>query len=259
MPRTATVNYHVHKPERQAFHIDARGEVGKLISPELAPTDVAVLDERAGEAAVAFARDGVEFAAAPTGVETFGESENWRGRYDAELTDLLSARVGAEEVVIFDHTVRVDDPNSDRTPARNVHSDYSRKGAENRLIDVLGPERAAMWSAGRYAFVNIWRPVDAPINSAPLGFVRPASVAEEDWILLDLIYPDRVGGIMGLAANPSHEWIYRAKMRPDEVAYFNIYDNQGRPSIAHSALDMVEDPAVTTIRNSIESRTVIRY
>ena len=207
MPRTAAVNYHVHKPERQAFHIDAGGEVGELIAPELAPTDVAVLDERADEATTSFASDGVEFAAAPTCVETFGAEETWRDRYDAELTDFLSDRLGAEEVVFFDHTVRIDDPNSDRKPARNVHSDYSREGAENRLIDVLGPERAAEWTAGRYAFLNVWRPVDDPINSALLGFVRPASVAEEDWILLDLIYPDRIGGIMGLCANPAHEWI----------------------------------------------------
>ena len=259
MPRTGTVNYHVHKPERQAFHIDAGGVVGKLISPELAPTDVAVLDERTGEAQASFVADSVEFAEAQTAVRSFSGDEDWRADYDAELTSLLSEKLGAKEVVIFDHTVRVDDPNSDRKPARNVHSDYSREGAENRLIDVLGPERAAEWSAGRYAFINVWRPVDDPINSAPLGFVRPASVAEEDWILLDLIYPDRLGHIMGLAANPRHEWIYRSKMRPDEVAFFNIYDNQGRPSIAHSALDMVEDPGVKTIRKSIETRTVIRY
>jgi hypothetical protein len=64
---------------------------------------------------------------------------------------------------------------------------------------------------------------------------------------------------MGLAGNPKHEWIYQSKMTPDEVAVFNIYDNQGLASIAHSALDMVEDPNITTIRKSIESRTLVRY
>ena len=92
--------------------------------------------------------------------------------------------------------MRVDDPHSERKPARNVDSDYSREGAENRLIDVIGAERAAEWSNGRYAFINLWRPIDNPINSAPLGFVRPASVRDEDWMLIDLIYPDRLGHIM---------------------------------------------------------------
>ncbi|APG49143.1 CmcJ/NvfI family oxidoreductase [Phaeobacter porticola] len=254
MTQTATVNYHVHKPEQQAFELDAGGIVGNLIAPELAPTQIAVMD-----VAPRFEDASVGFAAFPTEVEAFDTNDDWRPAYDAELRKLLADKVGAQDVVVFDHTVRVDDPEAVRKPARNVHSDYSADGAEQRLIDILGADKAADWSKGHYAFINVWRPVEAPINSAPLGFIRPNSAAEEDWILLDLIYPDRKGQIMGLAANPDHEWIYMSKMTPDEVAYFNIYDNQGRPSIAHSALDMVEDPTLQTIRKSIESRTLVRY
>ncbi|WP_420861653.1 CmcJ/NvfI family oxidoreductase [Algirhabdus cladophorae] len=132
-------------------------------------------------------------------------------------------------------------------------------GAKQRLIDILGPEQATEWSNGHYAFINVWRPVGDVINSAPLGFILPSSVAEDDWILLDLIYPDRKGQILGLAANPDHEWVYMSKMTPHDVAYFNIFDNRGRASIGHSALDMVEDPNISTIRKSIESRTLVRY
>ncbi|MCY4334642.1 MAG: CmcJ/NvfI family oxidoreductase [Litoreibacter sp.] len=141
----------------------------------------------------------------------------------------------------------------------NVHSDYSQSGAEQRLVDLLGSDVAAVWAKGHYAFINVWRPIGTPINSAPLGFILPDSVAEADWITLDLIYPDRMGQIMGLAANPDHRWLYMSKMTPDEVAYFNIYDNCGQPSIAHSALDMIEDPSIQTVRKSIESRTLVRY
>jgi hypothetical protein len=140
-----------------------------------------------------------------------------------------------------------------------VHSDYSAEGAENRLVDILGAEQAAEWAKGHYAFINIWRPVGAPINSAPLGFVRPSTVAPEDWILIDLIYPDRRGHIMGLAANDNHQWVYQSKMTPDEVVIFNIYDNRNRASVGHSAIDLTEDDTITTIRKSIESRTLVRY
>ena len=259
MSRTAIVNYHVHKAERQGFQLDAGGIPGNLISPELAATRVSVHDERAGEASISFGRDAVAFIDVPTEVASFDDGDAWRTVYDRDLTDLLQRELGVKEVVIFDHTVRVDDPEALRKPARNVHSDYSAIGAAQRLIDLLGPEKASEWSQGRYAFINVWRPVEQPINSAPLGFVRPSSQAESDWIVLDLIYSDRVGQIMGLAANPRHEWIYRSKMTPDEVAFFNIYDNRDLPSIAHSALDMVEDETVTTIRKSIESRTLVRY
>ena len=258
MSRAATVNYHVHKPERQAFELDAGGIAGNLISPELVPTSVDLTDMRKTPSAVTFATDGVEFARLTSRVTDFSGND-WTDVYDAELTGLLRQRVGAQEVLVFDHTVRVDDREATRKPARNVHSDYSADGAEQRLVDLLGPETAADWATGHYAFINVWRPVAHPINSAPLGFVRPSSVDPSDWILLDLIYPDRTGQIMGLAGNPAHEWLYQSRMTPDEIALFNIYDNRGLPSIAHSALDLVEDPKVTTIRQSIESRTLVRY
>lgn len=186
-------------------------------------------------------------------------TRDWQPAYDAELMRLLQDELNAKEVIIFDHTVRIDDPNADRKPARNVHSDYSQSGTEQRLVDLLGAEAAADWAKGHYGVINIWRPIATPINSAPLGFVAPDSVADADWITLDLIYSDRMGEIMGLAANPNHRWIYMSKMTPDDVAYFNIYDNDGLPSIAHSALDMTEDPSIQTIRKSIESRTLVRY
>lgn len=258
MAQVGTVNYHVHKSDRQAFEIDAGGVVGKLVSPELVPTEIAVRDTKLGEAQVSFAKDSVSFDFAPSKVSNFS-SAGWRQTYDAEITELLTRNLSAREVVIFDHTVREDDPTSDRKPARNVHSDYSTEGAEKRLVDLLGPVRAAEWSKGHYAFINVWRPVGVPINSAPLGFVRPATVLPEDWILIDLIYPDRRGQFLGLAANPAHEWVYRSKMTPDEVAFFNIYDNRGLASIGHSAIDLIEDESIKSIRKSIESRTLVRY
>ncbi|MEM6759677.1 MAG: CmcJ/NvfI family oxidoreductase [Pseudomonadota bacterium] len=258
MPRTATVNYHVHASERQAYHIDAGGVVGKIVSPQHAVTEVELTDVRA-TGGVSFERDSVAFLTAPSTVRAFEEDNTWQRSYDQELTALLTREVGATEVIVFDHTVRIDDPNATRKPARNVHSDYSPEGAQARLIDILGAAKAAEWSDGHYGFINVWRPVAHPINSAPLGFVRPSSVADEDWLLLDLVYPDRRGHIMGLVANPKHQWVYQSRMTPDEVALFNIYDNRGKPSVAHSALDMIEDPAITAVRQSIESRTLVRY
>jgi len=258
MTQIATVNYHVHKPDRQSFELDAGGVVGNLISPELAPTKVEVRDMRDAKAGASFDKTSVGFTTCRTAVSSFTGSA-WQDTYDAELTTLLQSEIGAQNVIVFDHTLRVDDPNADRAPARNVHSDYRIEGAEKRLIDILGEDKAADWAKGHYAFVNVWRPVGAPINSAPLGFIRPTSVAMQDWILLDLIYPDRKGQIMGIAANPHHDWLYMSKMTPDDVAFFNIFDNRGLPSIAHSALDMVEDSDIHTVRRSIESRTLVRY
>lgn len=259
MTITAQVNYHVTSDETQAFHIDAGGEKGKLVSPELVATSIAVQDVRTAELNLNFMSDSVAYFERPSQVKTFDDQRKWQATYDRELVDLLTEKIGAREVIVFDHTVRIDDPHSGRKPARNVHSDYSPEGAQKRLRDLLGEENAKEWEKGHYAFINVWRPVQNPINSAPLGFVRPRSVQSRDWITLQLIYPDRTGQIMGLVANENHEWVYRSKMTPDEIAVFNIYDNQGLASIAHSALDMTEDSTIQTPRMSIESRTLVRY
>lgn len=259
MSRTAIVNYHIHKPERQAFELDAGGIVGNLVSPELIATEVKVQDVREPHNQTAFKRDSVGFTPFQTKVNVLDDSLDWKPAYDSDIKNLLKNKLDPDEIIVFDHTVRVDSDGSTRKPVRNAHSDYSRAGARQRLIDLLGPERAATWAAGHYAFINVWRPIESEINSSPLGFVLPKSVKEEDWILLDLIYPDREGQILGLAANPGHKWIYKSRMTPHEVAYFNIFDNQGQPSVAHSALDMIEDPEINVVRRSIESRTVVRY
>ena len=171
----------------------------------------------------------------------------------------MKSNIGAKDVIVFDHTVRIDDPDAARRPARNVHNDYNEAGAVQRLIDIVGKERAADFHDAGYGFVNVWRPIEHTIQSSPLGFIRPSSMKPNDWMDIGLIYPDRYGQILGVAANSTHEWFFKSGMTPDEAIIFNIYDNTGRPHLAHSALDLPGDADVTIPRKSIESRTLVRY
>lgn len=258
MHTKAIVNYHIASDERQAYYIDADGVKGKLVSPELVPTEVTLHDLR-DKPMVSFWKDSLSYLQHSSNINDFENNTNWQAIYNEELTQLLMHEVGAKEVIIFDHTVRIDDPNAERKPARNVHSDYSPSGAHERLKDIVGTDRAKEWASGHYGFINIWRPVEKTITSSPLGFLHPNSVSFKDWITLDLIYPDRIGQIMGLIANDSHKWIYLSNMTTDEIALFNIYDNKGLASIGHSALDLIEQNNTPSIRKSIESRTLVRY
>jgi len=145
MQATAMVNYHVTSDKQQAFHIDANGEKGKIVSPELAPTQVKVKDVRDGNIQLNFWEDSLLYVQSPSVIKDFTQSQDWRETYNAELSRLLAEQLGAKEVIIFDHTIRIDDPDSDRKPARNVHSDYSACGAIKRLEDILGAEEAKKW------------------------------------------------------------------------------------------------------------------
>jgi len=254
---TASVNYHVTSSQSQAFRFDVDGIVGNLVTPELVATCVEVKDCRDGMSQIRFDDEGVAFLSAESAVSHF-TGEAWQAQYDQEIADLLTRHIGAKEVLVFDHTVRIDAQDADRKPARNVHNDFSAKGAQQRLIDLLGQKRAEDYQQGQFGFVNVWRPLVQSITSSPLGFIRPTSMAAEDWTTIELIYPDRQGQILGVAENPDHEWFYLSNMTPDEVAIFNVYDNRHRPHLAHSALDVVGQEA-TTPRKSIETRTLVRY
>jgi hypothetical protein len=255
----ATVNYHIKRSEPQAFRFDVDGVVGNLVSPELVPTKVGVRDLSTGTLAVDFDRDGITFESSAMKVTDFDPSSDWEEAYDDELRALLKAKIGAQDVIVFDHTVRIDDPTAGRRPARNVHNDYSQSGAEQRLIDIVGQDRARKFRVGHFGFVNVWRPIEHSIKTSPLGFIRPSSVKVEDWMMVELIYPDRIGKILGVAANDDHDWFYKSEMTPDDIAIFNIYDNKRRPFLAHSALDMDESQPVQAPRKSIESRPLVRY
>jgi hypothetical protein len=256
----AIVNYHIKSTEKQAFEFDVDGIVGNLISPNLVPTEVEVQDLRDGDIKVNFFDDGITFENHDSQISKFDDSPEWVEDYDRELTSLLKETIGAKEVIVFDHTVRVDDPNADRKPARNVHNDYSIKGANQRLLDLVGLEKASEFNNNHFGFVNIWRPVEQVIMTSPLGFIRPSSIRPEDWMTIELVYPNRIGQILGVASDQDHEWFYMSKMSPSEVAIFNIYDNKTIPSLGHSALDIVESESTQKIvRKSIESRTLIRY
>ena len=242
----ASVNYHVRKSTAQAFEFDVDGIVGNLVSPELTASDIKVTDLRNSEHQPDFHQDGIEFVEHPTCVDGFETGDDWQSNYNQELISLLQARIGAKEVIVFDHTVRIDNPDAPRRPARNVHIDYNQAGAEQRLVDLVGEHTAKNFHDAGYGFVNVWRPIQHVIKSSPLGFIRPASIEPGDLMDIGLIYPDRFGQIVGVAANQLHEWFFKSDMDPDELVIFNLCDNCQRPRMAHSALDLPGDVYATT-------------
>lgn len=256
---TATVNYHVRSSYPQAFHFDKGGDVGKLVSPELLSTQIQVQDIRSGDLTVNFEQNGITFENHTSQIVNFSKTTRWQETYNNEVTALLSEKIGATDVIIFDHTVRRDSENAIRRPARNVHNDYSPEGAKQRLVNLVGAKRASEISKGRYAFVNLWRPIESPIKTVPLGFIHPDSVNPDDWLEIALVYPDRQGQILGVTANHQHHWFYMSQMTPQDVVIFNVYDNQGKPYLAHGAMDLGNETDVTQPRISLETRTLIRF
>ena len=257
---TGTVFYHASWEPKPAIRIDVGGVPGRRIDPPLEARQVAVLDARGREGAVDFAADGLVFLRSPSqlrAVGDFADAQRLARVYDPELEALVARELGAIESVVFDHTVRTDRPGA-RPPARHAHGDYTPRSARQRLRDVLGEARASEWAAGHFGIVNAWRPL-ARVERAPLAFARPDSVSAEDWVDVELIYPHRRGQVTGLMPSQRHEWVYLSDMGPEEVALFRVHDSEGRPAVAHSAVDLDTVAADAALRQSIESRILVRY
>lgn len=256
---SAKVKYHIHSDERQNILFDVDGEYGNIVFPELSLAKITAEDLRDNPTRVNFQEDGITFKNSETKITDFVNSSDWEETYNAELKALLCETINAKEVIVFDHTIRVDDPDQARQPARHVHNDYTAIGAEQRMIDTLANQESSRFLNGHYGLINVWRPIENPIKSSPLGFIHPSSIQDEDWMTIYLVYPDDVREILGVAANNKHDWFYLSNMNLDEVAIFNTYDNQGHPHLAHSAIDIDDGINSQVNRKSIESRAIVLY
>lgn len=209
-------------------------------------------------------REGFVLRRHPTAVQDFYDDAEVRRIYYPEMERLVMQATGAARVLVFDHTIRVDDAGRAdalkvRAPVRNMHNDFTRNSAPQRVRDLLPPAAAEQALRRRFAIINVWRSINGPVTDTPLAFTDARTVADEDWIATDLVYPDRTGEIYRVAFNPAHRWFYVPNLQPDELLLLKTFDSasDGRARyMPHSAFD---DPATkpgTAKRQSIESRVL---
>merc|ERR1711964_888767 len=97
--------------------------------------------------------------------------------YYPEVEDLLKRKTGCARVIVFDHTIRIDDLAEQqrlgtRMPVPAVHNDFSATSAPQRLIDLLGEESAKPYISGqkRFMSMNVWRPLVDRVETKPLVY-----------------------------------------------------------------------------------------
>ena len=196
-PARARLNYNLRSGSKPQIMIDVDGVPGKRIDPDYQRVEVELKNASLIKHRPTFQDHGFEFCNYSSDSEFLGSQEDFRVEYELEIKAMLKEVCKAVEVIVFDHTIR-DDEDIARPPARHVHSDYSSGSAKSRLIDFIGEDKAKYWERAGYAVVNVWRPLRDKVQCSPLVFADPRSVDPSDGVEVDLIYPDRNGGIMGL-------------------------------------------------------------
>jgi hypothetical protein len=179
----------------------------------------------------------------------------------------VRAATGASRVLAFDHNVRIDGgPGGNREgvsePVRTVHNDYTAKSGPQRVRDLFDAGEAEALLKNRVAVINVWKPIQGPVQTAPLALADAQSIAPGDLTELELVYPDRTGEIYNATFNPDHRWYYFPDMQKDEAILIKGYDSvdDGRARFTlHTAFDDPTSPPDAAPRQSIEVRTLVFF
>lgn len=259
----ATLNYLKYDGSRPV--VDAAQAVAGQPAIPMLPYSVLIRDARAESVPPSLDVSGFELLSHRSAMHDFADDALIRELYYAETEALLKRATGAEKVVIFDHAKRLDAPqpgSAGAPPVRGVHCDQTFKSGPRRVRDHLPPEEAEMRLRGRHAIINVWRPIGAPVYTAPLAVCDARSIALDDIVPTDFANAGKVGEVALFKPNAAHRWFYYSQMRPDEALLIKIFDSLTDGTARLSAHTAFDDPTAASDappRRSIEVRALVFY
>lgn len=211
---------------------------------------------------LALDREGFLLTRHDTLVSDFYDAEEVRAVYHPELENLVKEVTGARKVVVFDTTLRTDDParreeKNVREPVQLAHNDYTERSGPQRVRDLLPHEAEALLER-RFAIINVWRSIRGEVESMPLAVCDARSIAASDLIAAERRTRDRVGEVQHLVFNPDQRWFYFPHMQKNEALVIKCYDSatDGRARFAaHAAFDHPTTSPDARPRESIEARS----
>jgi hypothetical protein len=251
------------KPRTYAYD-PPPGEPKSTALPE--SHQVPIFDGRSIAGSFSLDREGFALVRHPTSVRDFYDEKEVRSVYYPAAEAFIRATLRADRVFIFDHTVRrrVEGAadirgGGPRQPATRVHVDQTVSSGANRVREHL-PDEADELLQGRVQVINLWRPIRGPLRDAPLAMCDGTTVAPDDLVASDLIYPNRGGETYSVKYNQNHRWFYFPEMTTEEALLLKCYDSMtdGRTRFGpHTAFVDPTTPADAAPRESIELRTLV--
>ncbi len=258
----AVLTYAINTGEMHVNETMGEGDMSRKRQGAVEEKTMRIRDGRPLKGAFDIETHGFTFVDHPTAMKDFFDVDELESVYYREVEDLVKKETGAKRVVVFDHTLRSGDEEARtaqqlREPVTRVHNDYTDWSGPQRVRNIL-PDEADELLKRRFAVVQVWRAIRNPIESHPLGICDARTLADEDLVVTERRYPDRIGQTYQIAYNPAHQWYYFPRMARDEALVFKVYDSatDGRARFtAHSAFDDPTSPPDAAPRESIEMRT----
>jgi hypothetical protein len=228
------------------------------------PHDVRIDNLRVASAGGDVDVEGFQLVRHVSAVADFWDEAQTMALGHPETAELVQSVTGARRVVVFDHTLRrrIDGaadrtPGVARQPASRIHVDQTVLSGPQRVRQVMGAQADELLKR-RAAIINVWRPIAHVARDWPLAFADARSIAADDLIAQDLIFPHRKGEIYGVGYNPAQRWFYAPDLAPGEAVLIKCWDSDAGAArfTPHSAFDDPTTPSGTPPRESIEFRTI---
>jgi hypothetical protein len=238
------------------------GVAGTNIKAEAHQVRIESLREAAPDARLDV--EGFQLVGHETSVADFWDEAQTLALGHPETAELVKAVTGARRVVVFDHTLRrrldgVADrtPGAARQPAARIHVDQTVFSGPQRVRQVMGAQAEALLKR-RAAVINVWRPIHHVARDWPLAFADARSIAADDLIAQDLVFPHRKGEIYGVGYSAAQRWLYAPDLAPDEAVLIKCWDSDEDVArfTPHTGFEDPTTPAGTAPRESIEFRTI---
>ena len=231
--------------------------------------DVDILDARQERSVTDLDREGFRLVEHHSAVEDFYDDHALHAVYHAELEALLERVTGAHRVEVFDDTRRSSSTakqreHGSRDPASIAHNDYTHSSGERRLRDFFAdaPGEAEQLAHRRFAIINAWRPIGAPVVDHPLVLCDATTVNDDDLLPVERRGRDRIGELQVALFDRDQRWYYYPRMTRDEVLLFKTYDSatDGRTRFTpHSSCKDPRAPDDAPPRESLETRCLVFF
>ena len=259
----ATLNYIVDDGNKVFTIVASPGGTDTRSGGTPDPRRVTIHNGRPQAKNFALDRHGFRFVRHDTKVSEFYDEDEIRRVYYPEMETLIKAESGARRVVVFDHTLRTADDElreskKIREVVRRVHNDYTEWSAPQRVRDIL-PDDADDLLQRRFAIIQVWRPINHPVETYPLAMADAQTLSPKDMIISERRAPGRIGQTYAIRYNPAHKWYWFPRMRREEAYVFKVFDSikDGRARwTAHTSFEDPTTPAHARPRESIEIRTM---
>jgi hypothetical protein len=231
------------------------------------PHRVTIADARPIAPTLSLDVEGFGLIEAPSALGDFGDEAAIRAVHYPEVERLIAGATGAARVVTFDHNVR----NAARAergeagirgPVPRTHNDFTaRSGRERATAELAARGLDLGLLRGRFAIVNLWRPIGRAVEKWPLALCDAQSIGDGDLVATDLVYRDRVGETYALQFNPAQLWYYFPRLTPAEAILIKGYDSAEGVArfTAHSAFEDPHSSPHAPERESIEARALVFY